>query len=114
VCVADSRLVVYPSVQEAHRLWIKGHSFTIAELLKSEELAAPWKDGPVASFRLSPQDYHRYHSPVKGRTLWWKQMDGTYYLVDPIAVRSDVDILTANARTAFAMESEEFGKGWSC
>ena len=41
----------------------------------------PWANGAVASFRLSPQDYHRYHSPVRGVVKWWKQMDGDYYLV---------------------------------
>lgn len=35
---------------------------------------------------------------------------GEYYGVDPIAIRSDIDILTNNARCAVCIESEEFGQ----
>lgn len=38
-------------------------------------------------------------------------MDGTYYLVDPWAVRSKVDVLNANDRSAFCLDTEEFGQG---
>nr|KAK5449248.1 hypothetical protein LTR18_002337 [Exophiala xenobiotica] len=54
VCVADSRLVVYPTVEETRKLWIKGKNFTIADLIQDRELAEAWHDGAVASFRLSP------------------------------------------------------------
>ena len=79
--VADSRVVVYDSVKETHKLWIKGRDFSIAQLIADKVAARPWANGAVASFRLSPQDYHRYHSPVRGIVKWWKQMDGDYYLV---------------------------------
>jgi len=109
VCAADSRLVVYASVAESHRIWIKGRHFSIANLIQDKVAARPWDDGAVASFRLSPQDYHRFHSPVDGRVKWWKQLDGQYYSVDPLAITSTVDILTANARSAFCLTSPEFG-----
>ncbi|KAL2421531.1 Phosphatidylserine decarboxylase proenzyme 3 [Exophiala dermatitidis] len=130
VVVADSRVVVYPSVSETKRLWIKGHHFTIANLIGESEnntnstasstsstvsgsaagLASYWSDGAVASFRLSPQDYHRYHSPVRGRVSWFKQIPGEYYQVDPLCLQSDVDILTANARCCICLDTKEFGK----
>ena len=40
---------------------------------------------------------------------WWKQIGGNYYGVDPLAIRSDIDILTSNARCAVCIESDEFG-----
>ena len=109
VVVADSRLVVYPTVTELHAIWVKGKHFTMANLLADNELAQKFADGAVASFRLSPQDYHRYHSPVSGTVVGWKRIDGDYYQVDPIALRSDVDILTRNARCWICIRSEEFG-----
>jgi len=109
VSAADCRLVVYETVAQSHTIWIKGNHFSIANLIQDKVAARPWDDGAVASFRLSPQDYHRYHSPVSGTVKWWKQLDGQYYSVDPLAVTSSVDILTANARSAFCLSSPEFG-----
>ena len=110
VVVADCRLVVYPSVAEARKLWIKGHNFTIANLIQDDALAGSWHDGAVASFRLSPQDYHRYHSPVRGTVSWFKRIPGQYYQVDPVCLQSDVDILTENARCCVCIDTVEFGK----
>jgi phosphatidylserine decarboxylase len=110
VVVADSRVVVYPSVSETQALWIKGKNFTIENLILDAERAKAWSDGAVASFRLSPQDYHRYHSPCTGRVTWFKPIGGDYYQVDPLCVTSKVDILTRNARCCLEIETREFGK----
>ncbi|KAK5042857.1 hypothetical protein LTR84_012441 [Exophiala bonariae] len=110
VVVADSRLVVYPSVAETRRLWIKGHNFTIANLVKDDVFAQSWSNGAVASFRLSPHDYHRYHSPVRGTIGWYKAIPGQYYQVDPVCLQSDVDILTENARCCICINTVDFGK----
>ncbi|ETI29239.1 phosphatidylserine decarboxylase [Cladophialophora carrionii CBS 160.54] len=110
VVVADCRLVVYPTVAESKRLWIKGRNFTIGNLIEDDATARTWHNGAIASFRLSPQDYHRYHSPVEGVVEWYKQIPGEYYQVDPLCVRSDIDILTLNARCAVCINSPLFGR----
>jgi phosphatidylserine decarboxylase precursor len=107
--VADSRVVVYDTVSAARKLWVKGAHFSIAELLMDSELAKRFGDGAVASFRLSPQDYHRYHSPVSGTVTEFRTIHGDYYQVDPVALQSNVDILTRNARCWISIETEEFG-----
>ena len=109
VVVADSRVAVYPTVDMTKKLWIKGKTFTIANLIRDPDRAKPWDNGAVAVFRLSPQDYHRYHSPVDGVIKWYKQIPGDYFQVDPIALHSSVDILTENARCCLCIESKEFG-----
>lgn len=109
VIVSDSRVVVYPTVEATRRLWIKGNEFTIANLIRDADRAKRWEDGAVASFRLSPQDYHRYHSPVAGTVKWFKAISGDYYQVDPVALQSSVNIVTENARCCVCIESKEFG-----
>jgi phosphatidylserine decarboxylase precursor len=109
VCVADSRLVAYESVEESKKLWIKGRDLSLTNLVLDTELAKEFADGPVASFRLSPQDYHRYHSPVTGKIKLFRSVPGTYYEVDPVALQSDVDVLTKNKRQFVVIETEEFG-----
>ena len=113
VVVADCRLVVYPTVSETKALWIKGKNFTIANVIQDTELARTWYDGAVASFRLSPQDYHRYHSPVEGVVSWYKRIPGEYYRVDPLCLQSDVDILTLNARCCVAIDTRSSAKCFS-
>lgn len=66
-------------------------------------------DANSASQSIVPQDYHRFHSPVSGRIQWYRQIGGDYYQVDPLALRSGLDILTRNARCCVAIESKEFG-----
>lgn len=109
VCVADSRVVAYESVSEAKKLWIKGQDFSITNLTMDTDLGKQFAGASVASFRLSPQDYHRYHSPVTGRIKLFRSIPGDYYQVDAIALRSDVDILTRNKRQLVVIETEELG-----
>jgi len=109
VCVADSRVVAYESVAETKKLWIKGSDFSMAMLLMDTYLAREYAEAAVASFRLSPQDYHRYHAPVAGKIKAFRSIPGDYYQVDPVALQSDVDILTRNRREFLIIETEEFG-----
>lgn len=114
VCVADSRVVTYDTVAESKRLWIKGTEFSITNLVMDVNLGAHFKNGSIASFRLSPQDYHRYHSPVSGLIKEYRSLPGDYYQVDPIALRSDVNILCRNARDYVLIDSPDFGEVLFC
>ena len=63
VSPADCRLLVFPSVEDTTRLWLKGQDFTIASLLgpKFKQYLQHFKAPAVAIARLAPQDYHRWH-----------------------------------------------------
>ena len=110
VVVADSRVVAYESVAETTRLWIKGSDFSITNLVMDTDLGARFAGAAVASFRLSPQDYHRYHAPVTGTVKMFRSVPGDYYQVDPIALQSRVDILTRNRRQYVVVETEALGE----
>lgn len=109
VCCADSRCVVFPSTDLAARFWIKGAHFSLNTLLGSDALAARYAGGAVVVFRLAPQDYHRIHVPVGGvvgKTQW---LGDQYFTVNPMAVRSVLDVLTENRRCVTELYSEHFG-----
>ncbi|SPO06494.1 uncharacterized protein DNG_09184 [Cephalotrichum gorgonifer] len=109
VVPADSRAVVYSTLPEARRLWAKGNDFSLPYLLMDTQLARTFADGSVASFQLSPQGYHRYHSPVNGVVKRYRSMPGDSYPIDPVALHSGVDILTRNRRAYVVIKSDEFG-----
>lgn len=59
--------------------------------------------------RLAPQDYHRFHSPVRGKVGKMTMIDGEYYTVNPQAIRTMLDVYGENVRKVVPVESEEFG-----
>ena len=84
VSSADCRLLTFETVSHATRLWIKGREFSIARLLGDayEDDVEKYTGGALAIFRLAPQDYHRFHSPVEGRIGRMTYIAGEYYTVN--------------------------------
>jgi len=81
---ADCRLLTFETVSHATRLWIKGREFSIARLLGDayKDDVEGYTGGALAIFRLAPQDYHRFHSPVEGRIGRMTYIAGEYYTVN--------------------------------
>lgn len=77
-------MMAFESVSEAQRLWIKGREFTVSRLLGEnyKDCAGRYTGGAVAIFRLAPQDYHRFHSPVDGVIGKMTDIAGEYYTVN--------------------------------
>ena len=64
------------------RISLKGtHKIgTINELLKDSEFASEFYNGTFVHYFLSPFDYHRFHTPVSGKVLEIKPIEGKTYL----------------------------------
>ena len=76
--------MVFETVAEATRLWIKGREFTVTRLLgeRYRADAERYVGGALCIFRLAPQDYHRFHSPVDGTIGPMTYISGEYYTVN--------------------------------
>ncbi|KAI8342591.1 phosphatidylserine decarboxylase-domain-containing protein [Chlamydoabsidia padenii] len=110
VSPADCRMLAFQTINQATNIWIKGLDFTVAKLLDSSSYAQEFDGGSLAIFRLAPQDYHRFHLPVDGIITETKHLEGQYYTVNPMAVRTTLDVYGDNARSIVRMETKEFGK----
>ncbi|KAJ3715306.1 phosphatidylserine decarboxylase-domain-containing protein [Lentinula guzmanii] len=112
VSAADCRFMAFESVSEATKLWIKGREFSVGRLLgnayKAE--AERYNGGALAIFRLAPQDYHRFHSPVDGKIGKMTYIAGEYYTVNPQAIRTALDVYGENARKIVPIDSPQFGR----
>ncbi|GAV49833.1 hypothetical protein ZYGR_0R00750 [Zygosaccharomyces rouxii] len=110
VSSADSRCTVFSSVHQSKEIWIKGSNFTIPRLTGgyAPELFND-RACSLAVFRLAPQDYHRFHSPCSGTIGRPIYINGEYYTVNPMAVRSSLDVFCENVRVIIPIESPEFG-----
>lgn len=80
----DCRLMAFETTSEATKLWIKGREFTVARLLGDayKDQADRYVGGALVIFRLAPQDYHRFHSPVDGTIGPMTYISGEYYTVN--------------------------------
>jgi len=112
VSPADSRTVVYPSISDATKIWVKGRSFTVEGLLGPEcaDVAPLFLGGSLLLARLAPQDYHRWHLPVTGRLGRRHRIDGALYTVNPIAIRrTNPDVYSHNKREVLLVHTKPFG-----
>jgi phosphatidylserine decarboxylase len=78
----------FQTVTDATSIWIKGREFSIARMLGDHygSKASEYEGGSLAIFRLAPQDYHRYHSPVDGVMGKEDYITGQYYTVNPMGM----------------------------
>jgi phosphatidylserine decarboxylase len=109
---ADCRSVVFDKLDDAQRIWVKGRNFTVDRLLGTAypEDAKRFVGGSLGVFRLAPQDYHRFHIPVDGVLGEPKLIDGDYYTVNPMAIRSSLDVYGENVRVLVPIDSVAHGR----
>ncbi|KAF2172452.1 hypothetical protein M409DRAFT_63134 [Zasmidium cellare ATCC 36951] len=112
VSPADCRSVVFNRLEDAQRIWVKGREFSIARLLGDAypQDAKKFQNGALGIFRLAPQDYHRFHIPVDGVMGEPKLIEGEYYTVNPMAIRSALDVYGENIRVCVPIDSECHGR----
>ncbi|KAH6642283.1 phosphatidylserine decarboxylase-domain-containing protein, partial [Boeremia exigua] len=112
VSPADCRSVVFNTIDQAQSIWVKGREFTVERLLGDAypEDAARFHGGSLGIFRLAPQDYHRFHIPVDGVMDEPKTIEGEYYTVNPMAIRSALDVYGENVRVICPIDSERHGR----
>ncbi|KYK56916.1 Phosphatidylserine decarboxylase [Drechmeria coniospora] len=112
VSPADCRSVVFNQITQATKIWVKGREFNMKRLLGSAypEDAARYENGALGIFRLAPQDYHRFHIPVDGVMGKPVTIAGEYYTVNPMAIRSALDVYGENVRVLVPIESAEHGR----
>lgn len=112
VSPADCRSVVFNRIEDAQRIWVKGREFSVERLLGDAypEDAKRYHNGALGIMRLAPQDYHRFHIPVDGIMGEPKLLDGEYYTVNPMAIRSALDVYGENIRVCVPIDSECHGR----
>lgn len=112
VSPADCRSVVFNQISQATKIWVKGREFSMKRLLGDAypEDVERFDGGALGIFRLAPQDYHRFHIPVDGVMGEPKTIEGEYYTVNPMAIRSALDVYGENVRILVPIDTEQHGR----
>ncbi|WP_321404706.1 phosphatidylserine decarboxylase family protein [Maridesulfovibrio sp.] len=71
------------NVKLRDKFWIKGQPYSLYHMLDGDPLAAEFEGGTIYQAFLSALSYHRWHSPVSGRIVKTKLIDGSYYAQSP-------------------------------
>ncbi|MBK1875525.1 archaetidylserine decarboxylase [Pelagicoccus mobilis] len=106
---ADARHLGIPNLGDVEGLFAKGQFFDVKALLGSVSLADNYPRGTALISRLCPVDYHRYHSPVSGKIVEQRLINGPLYSVSPIALRQSMGYLWENKRVLTVIETEDLG-----
>ncbi len=109
VSPADGKLLAYQDLSGEDFI-VKGYRFDLLSFLQDTSLAHEFAGGSMVVVRLAPVDYHRFHFPADGTILYEKKLDGTYYSVNPLALRKKVELLCENERSYTVMDADRFGK----
>ena len=66
-------------VQLVDQFWVKAQPYSLQHMLAKDPLAIQFAGGTVYQAFLSALSYHRWHSPVSGRIVKTRLIDGSYY-----------------------------------
>jgi phosphatidylserine decarboxylase len=111
VSPCDARVYSLGPVAEDGRLeQVKGRTYSVGELLGSDDDARPFLRGAQATLYLSPAMYHRVHWPADGRIRGLRYIPGRLFPVNALAARNVDRLFAVNERVAIHLDSAAFGK----
>ncbi|MCB1143546.1 MAG: phosphatidylserine decarboxylase [Leptospiraceae bacterium] len=109
VSPVDARITNFGDVNESTLIQAKGIDFSLKELIGSEKFYPAFENGKFITFYLSPQDYHRIHSPFYGRILGYYYEPGKLFPVNDMAVVGIKSLFPKNERLITFLQTE-YGK----
>jgi phosphatidylserine decarboxylase len=70
-------------IQLKDRFWIKEQPYSLFYMLDGDSSVNQFVGGSIYQGYLSALDYHRWHTPVSGKIVKAKVIDGSYYAANP-------------------------------
>lgn len=105
VAPCDGTLSVVSDISDDSRFEVKGQTYTLAELLGSQQEARRYAGGTVCILYLSPRDYHRVHTPLAGRVLSHYELGDRSSPVNELGLTETVRPLSRNYRRITRFDS---------
>ena len=110
VSPADGRLSVTGVIDPHGSFLVKGQLYTMEDLLGDAGFARELSGGGFGVVYLSPRDYHRVHSPVAGKIVRVRAIDGDRYPVNRIGELHVPRLFVRNRRVLIEIASPEWGR----
>ena len=111
VSPADGKVAAFGEIMGGQLIQAKGVPFTVWNLLGiPREETAHYEGGRFITIYLSPKDYHRVHTPVKGEITDYSYLPGTLFPVNAFGVRAVKGLFAKNERLVTFIQSSKVGK----
>jgi phosphatidylserine decarboxylase len=110
VAPADGKIVDLGSADLHGSLQVKGKPYTLEELIGDAGWARELAGGGFCVVYLSPRDYHRVHSPISGKIVRVRAIDGDRYPVNAIGEEHVPQLFVKNRRVVVEVQSPVFGR----
>jgi phosphatidylserine decarboxylase len=98
VSPVDAIITGMGKIERGLLLNVKGQDYTLSELLQDEQKTKQFTSGFYFVLYLSPRDYHRIHTPVRGTILEKRHLPGKVYPVNEFGLRHMKRVLSRNER----------------
>lgn len=105
---ADARLTAY-RIDEELKINIKKSIYRICELVRDESIGCQYHNGTCLVFRLTVDDYHRYHYIDDGYMSGKKVINGILHTVSPISSER-YNVYSENQREVSVLKGENLGE----
>lgn len=110
VSPGDGRLLAFQNIKVDALIQIKGIEYSLKDLISDESLAKEFEGGTLLILRLNPSDYHRFHFSDSGFIGKTNKIKGSFYSVNPVALKNIPSLYLKNKREWSLFESDNFGK----
>lgn len=105
----DGRLSAYENINLDNIVQVKGLTYSLRELIQNDSVASKYEEGICLILRLCPTDYHRFHFVDSGIIGANHKIKGSYYSVNPIALKNIPKLFCENKREWSILKSDNFG-----
>ena len=106
VAIADAKLSIY-NIDNSLKLNIKNSNYTLGEILNDNKLAEEYRNGVCLVYRLTVDDYHRYHFLDNGFIKNQYKIQGELHTIRPIS--SKYKAYSRNCREISILHTDTFG-----
>ncbi|MGI5830382.1 MAG: archaetidylserine decarboxylase [Bradymonadia bacterium] len=99
VCApSDGRLSDFGKIEDGQIIEAKGQSYSAAELLGTSEFDENFRNGYYFTIYLSPQNYHRIHTPFAGDVSHMAYVPGRLFPVNRLGLSNIEKLFPQNER----------------
>lgn len=106
VSPTDSKIMEFGRIEQGRLIQAKGVNYSLSDLLAADEaLCRPFRNGQFINLYLSPQDYHRVHSPIDCVIHQLTHIPGLAYPVSPWSARAIDNLYCRNERAVLFMHT---------
>lgn len=105
VSPVDGKVAQFGHLDRGELIQAKGHTYTAAALLADESEAKRFAGGQYITIYLSPQDYHRIHTPAAGQVVGATYVPGKLWPVNAAGVNRVPGLFAINERLITYLQS---------